>query len=69
MKMIFVLVFIRIVDMDYSIELIMGIYIKELQGSFYNLLENRKLYEIFFNCIKNFIFKNKNYILQYNKLE
>lgn len=59
----------RAVDMDYSTELIMGTHIKELQGSSHNLLENRKLYETFFNCIKNFISKNKDYILQHNKLE
>lgn len=39
---------IKIVDIYYSSELITGTYIKELEGSFHNLLENVKMYETFF---------------------
>lgn len=36
-------VLIRTVDMNYSVELIMGTHIKELEGDSDNLLENVKM--------------------------
>lgn len=59
LKITSVLALIRILDMDYSTELIMGTHIKELEGSSHNLLKNVKMYETF----------SHHYILLHNRLE
>lgn len=46
--MISVPALIRVVDMDYSVELITGTHIKELERGSHNLLEDVKQYETFF---------------------